>query len=730
MQIAKDKIWIAEVSLERSGKGVYSYAVSDQAMQSISVGDLVRVPFRNKHEQGFVTALAQDLPPTTYTLKMLELVTQEVQIPPHLMTLATWGSRYYACTIGDFLAAVVPSAVRKGVKIQAQRFVCKLPYDHTALSKRQQEIYQQLSEQAQLLKEAASHCSCGIGTLEKMAALGALRIDEHSAIRETPVEVDNQRHQMTDEQAQAFSEISAAISEEKFKPFLLYGVTGSGKTLVYMEAADMVIQRGQQVLILLPEIALTPQLAARFRHRFDRVSIWHSGFTAGERTEAWRKAVAGEYDLVIGTRSALFAPLPNIGLIVVDEEHDSSYKQDQTPRYNGRDLAIVYAQQLQIPIVLGSATPSCESIKNARDGRYRVLQLKNRPAGAVLPQAQLVDMRDEYRKQGRQAAVSSLLMSELKKCLQLGQQSIVLLNRRGWSPTVSCPQCAFIFECEHCDISLTWHKGQNALRCHLCGFERPRPQSCPVCDNNDLNNKGLGTEQLASVLAEKVPGLRIARMDADTIGKRQGHADIIAAFARGEADCLLGTQMVAKGLDFPRVTLVGVVAADHGLSAPDFRASERCYQLIAQVSGRAGRSGDPGTVVVQAYQPDSIAIACALDQCAKTFYDQELATREKHNYPPFAGLLHLLWRSKSPIKVELCAQDHMKLLRSVLDGEQVLGANPACIAFANGYYRWHSLVKAVSRSAIQQLLKRIYAAGGFPAKSDVQLIIDVDPNNC
>ncbi|NRA37676.1 MAG: primosomal protein N', partial [Planctomycetes bacterium] len=640
--MTEELIWIAEVSLDRAGQGTYSYAIDECQLSTLVVGDLVQIPFRNKREQGFVTAISHGPAPTKYRLKNIEPAKHPLCIPSHLMQLATWGSRYYSSTIGDFLAAVVPSPVRKGVKMQVQRLVQLIPCDEQSLSKRQREIYQQLPKQALLIGEASKISKCSVSTLERMIELGALSISEESGIREVNIEVRSENHQLTDEQQLAFESIHTAITEDVFKPFLLYGVTGSGKTLVYMEAAEKVIQGGKQVLILLPEIALTPQLAARFRQRFERVSIWHSGFTAGERSAAWHKAAKGEYDLVIGTRSALFAPLPNVGLIVVDEEHDSSYKQDKNPRYQGRDLAVVYAQQLAVPIVLGSATPSCETIHNARAGRYQVLQLKERPAGAVLPRAQLVDMRDEYRKQGSQAAISGLLVSELKRCLQAGQQSIVLLNRRGWSPTVSCPQCAFVFECEHCDISLTWHKGHNALRCHLCGFERQRPDSCPVCDNHDLSNKGLGTEQLASLLAEKVPGVRIARMDADTINKRQGHADIIAAFARGEADCLVGTQMVAKGLDFPRVTLVGVIAADHGLSAPDFRAAERCYQLIAQVSGRAGRSSDPGTVVVQAYQPDAAAITCALNQQAKTFYDEELSIREKHSYPPYTALMRLV----------------------------------------------------------------------------------------
>lgn len=721
---------IADVAVDRAGQTQYSYLVPDDLQQTLQAGDFVQVPLRRRQVNGFVTCIERRTPPS-YKLRQLRLSQPRVTLPPDLFRLAQWGSRYYQSTLPAFLNAVVPAAVRKGVEQQRIKLVQRCPdHDPASLTPRQCEVYELLPDGWHTLAEAVRLCGCSSGTLERLINSGALEQRLNTQQREQRLSAPQEAHSLNSEQRTAVHAVQDALQEPRFETFLLHGVTGSGKTLVYMEAAETVIARGQQVLILLPEIALTPQLAARFRNRFERVSIWHSAVSDGERAAAWHAAARGEIDLVIGTRSALFAPLPDPGLIVVDEEHDQSYKQDSMPRYQGRDLAVVYASQRGIPVVLGSATPSCESIYNVRQGRYTVLQLKERPGGAVLPAARVVDMRVECRRQQQRAVLSQDLIDALERCHQAQQQSIVLLNRRGWSPIVSCPRCGYVCECTHCDISMTWHRGADQMRCHLCGDQRKLPAQCPVCAYPELAHRGMGTERLAAFISEQLPSLRILRMDADTVSRRQGHADLIQSFARGEADCLLGTQMVAKGLNFPRVTLVGVVDADHGLAAPDFRAAERTYQLIAQVSGRAGRAEAPGEVVVQAYDPQALAIECALHNRPRSFYDAELELRQQYAYPPFAALMRIIWRGEDAAGVQQCAERHCAAIRECCNGEVVLGPNPTLVSFIKGNYRWHALIKGSSRGAIQQLLKRLRKSDILDKPGSVQLVLDIDPYDC
>ncbi len=729
--MTQEKLLLAHVVMERAGQAGYTYLVPEEIKDQVAVGDYVMVPLRNRKVHGFISQLNYEEAPD-YTLRTVQLLKKRVLLPKTLFTLAQWASSYYQSTLSAFLNTMIPNAVRKGVEQQRIKIFTRTDQDEPeGLTKRQSEVLACLPVGGSFtLSEATQLAACSPSTIDRLVDAGALSLDINTEIFEHHISVPDEKHSLTDEQAHAVQAVQESLDETTFKPYFLYGVTGSGKTLVYMELAEQVIKSGKQVLILLPEIGLTPQLAARFRKRFERVSIWHSGFSDGERSSAWHAAAKGEKDLIIGTRSALFAPLDRVGLIIVDEEHDHSYKQDKTPRYQGRDLAVVYAQQLDIPIVLGSATPSCETIYNVRQQRYEVLQLRERPSGAQLPQAEVVDMREECKRQQQRAVLSDRLIEALQESHQSGHQSIILLNRRGWSPVVSCPRCGYTCECEHCDISLTWHKSTDILRCHLCDFTRRLPDECPVCGHQEMAHRGIGTERLAALINEKIPSLRIARMDADTISKKHGHAEIIQSFARGDCDCLLGTQMVAKGLDFPRVSLVGVVDADHGLAAPDFRAAERTYQLLAQVAGRAGRADVHGSVIVQAYDPKALAIDCALFNKPKSFFDAELALRERYAYPPFTALLHLMWRGEKAHEVEMAAKEQCKKIETVRKDEIILGPSPAALAFAKGQYHWHCLVKASSRGAIQQLVKRMRKSHILDTPKGVLLVIDIDPYDC
>ncbi|MFW5859091.1 MAG: replication restart helicase PriA [Planctomycetota bacterium] len=717
---------IAEVALDCRGRDAYSYLVGDDLADVLAAGDCVSVPFGPRRERGFVLKLGRWPGPSGVTLKPVLARQEGVRVPPALLRLIRWGAGYYRCNVGTFLAGAVPAAVRKGTRTRPERFVHRVPEFAGELTRRQQSILSEMPLEPILIATACHRVGCAAATIEKMIAAGALALSQKRDVREVHLETPDERHPLTAEQEAAYTAVAASLDGDP-ATFLLYGVTGSGKTLVYMRLVESVIARGRQALVLLPEIGLTPQLAARFRRRFERVVVWHSGFSEGERAEQWRQVASGQVDLVIGTRSALFAPLPDPGLIVVDEEHDSSYKQDADPRYHGRDMAVVYGAQLGVPVVLGSATPSLESYDNVLRERYRVLLLRERPAGGKLPRPTVVDMRGEYTRTGRPVNVSGELLAALKTVQERGEQAIVLLNRRGWSPVVRCLACGESIQCAQCDISLTYHRGADALRCHYCGHHELMPSSCPTCGEKTLTTRGLGTEQLAATLGDAVPRLRVLRLDADTVGTRQGHAKLLRAFATGEADCLVGTQMVAKGLDFPRVTLVGIVGADQGLNVPDFRAAERTFQLVSQVAGRAGRGQRPGRVVIQAYDVDAAAIGCAIANRVKTFYTHELALRREYGYPPAGGLARFLWRGVDNARVQTVAEEHGALLRQAGSELIILGPSPAGMHFLQGKYRWHALVKAPSRGAIQAFLDRLVALGWLKDRAGVRLAVDVDP---
>ncbi len=718
---------LADVAIDVPGRDAYTYRIPEEMAGRLSAGDCVGVPFRSRTLRGFVLSIGANAPPPGVRLRDIGEHRPMVRVPPHLLRLIQWGAHYYRCSIGEFLAGAVPAPVREGMQPERTVYVAKRPACAATLTLRQAGVLAGLPDGPMMLAEACRLTGSTRSMFDRLAELQAVAIQDHQEIQELRLEARDECHALTDEQQAAVEAISASGASGGHKPFLLYGITGSGKTLVYLELAERTIAAGRQVLLLLPEIALTPQLAARVRRRFARVAVWHSGFTDGERAEQWRRIHAGGVDLVLGTRSALFAPLPAPGLIIVDEEHESSYKQESVPRYHARDLAVVYAGQLGVPVVLGSATPSLESIHNARIGRYHVLQLRKRPLGGRLPTPMLVDMREESRAQRRSATLCRELVERLRLVRAAGEQAIVLLNRRGWSPVVTCQECGHTLMCKNCDISLTFHRGPGKVRCHYCAAEENMPRRCPACGVGELSTFGLGTEQLAAQLSAEVADLRVLRIDADTVKRRQGHATLFDAFARGAADCLVGTQMVAKGLDFPQVTLVGIVCADRGLSVPDFRAAERTYQLIAQVAGRAGRGEKPGTVVVQAFDTEALALRCAIDHRPKTFFDAEMEQRRAYRYPPFAGLVRIVWSGESLANVQLVALEHGTRIQAVAQACEVLGPNPAGLAFLKGMHRWHAMIKAPSRGAAQAFLDRLATAGGIEGEKGVRVAIDVDP---
>src|ERR1035437_9048712 len=536
------------------------------------------------------------------------------------------------------------------------------------------------------------------------------------------------RHALNPAQQAAFEQIREAILTRQFRTFLLHGVTGSGKTEVYLTAIEAVLAQGRSALLLVPEIALTPAMAGQFFLRFgDRGAILHSAFTDVERTEQWRRIRSGKASVVVGTRSGVFAPVRDLGLIVVDEEHDGSYKQEETPRYNGRDVAVVRAQQAGACVVLGSATPSLESRYNVERGKYTLLELPGRVEERPMPMVELIDMRQEFLETRKQATFSRKLEEGIGQRLENGEQTIVLLNRRGFSSFVACRACGERVECMNCSVTLTFHKRDRRLLRHYCGYGEKVPIVSPKCSSEHIYFMGLGSERVEEELHRAFPTARIARLDRDTVtGKRQ-YETILHDFREGNYDILVGTQMIAKGHDIPNVTLVGVVSADVGLGVPDFRAAERTFQLLTQVAGRAGRGSVPGIVLIQTINPDHYAVRIAAAQDYQAFYEKELAFRRMMRYPPFSAMANVLVRSEKKEMAMRLSSELGILLTPPPEQLRVMGPAEAPVARVKNEYRYQFLIKAASRTALNELLQRIRAFALERKWGATALVIDVDP---
>lgn len=535
---------------------------------------------------------------------------------------------------------------------------------------------------------------------------------------------------LTEEQQQAIEPIIDTIDHEEHRTFLLHGVTGSGKTEIYLQAIDQVIQRGKEAIVLVPEIALTPQMVKRFKGRFgSNVAVLHSGLSIGEKYDEWRKVLRKEVQVVVGARSAIFAPFENLGIIIIDEEHETTYKQEETPRYHARDVAIKRGEYNRCPVVLGSATPSLESYARGVKGVYHLLTMKKRTNEKAMPAVEVIDMRDELHA-GNRTMFSRLLIDEIKGCLERKEQVVLLLNRRGYSTFALCRDCGHVEQCPNCDISLTYHKRQNVLKCHYCAFETQMPLSCPNCQSNLFRYFGTGTERVEESLTKILPEARVIRMDVDTTRRKGAHERLLKKFANQEADILLGTQMIAKGLDFENVTLVGVLAADSMLHLPDFRSSERTFQLLTQVSGRAGRHELEGKVIIQTYTPDHYSIKFASNYHYLAFFEHEMKIRRTFAYPPYFYLVLFTISHENEQKAYEVAQKMRTILESTLNPRArtiVLGPSPSPIARMKNRYRFQLLIKyrhepqlhAIINDMMEQLTEE---------RKEVQIIIDMNPN--
>ncbi|OZU90371.1 primosomal protein N' [Virgibacillus indicus] len=535
--------------------------------------------------------------------------------------------------------------------------------------------------------------------------------------------------ELTEEQTTAILPIKENISNEKHDVFLLHGVTGSGKTEVYLQSIQDVLDKGKEAIVLVPEISLTPQMVKRFKGRFgSNVAVMHSALSVGEKYDEWRRIQRKEVQVVVGARSAIFAPFENIGIIIIDEEHETSYKQEDQPRYHARDVAIHRGETHQCPVILGSATPTLESYARAQKGVYKLATLSKRTNEKAMPEVEIIDMRDELHA-GNRTMFSRKLKTRVEQCIQRGEQIVLLLNRRGYSTFVMCRDCGHVKECPHCDIALTFHKNSSQLKCHYCSYEEPMPVECPECTSDLIRYFGTGTQKVEEALAKLIPEARVIRMDVDTTRRKGAHEKLLTQFANKEADILLGTQMIAKGLDFENVTLVGVLTADSMLHLPDFRSSEKTFQLLTQVSGRAGRHELSGEVIVQTYTPDHYSIELASNYNFNDFYLKEMAMRKTFQYPPYVFLALLTISHENKIKAVQTAQKIVQmLLKNIQSDSKVLGPTPSPIPRIKDRYRYQCMIKYKNEPDLRSYINKIMDIfKDEMRKEDLQITVDMQP---
>lgn len=598
-------------------------------------------------------------------------------------------------------------------------------------AKKQLEVMQYLLRENKeiALPTLLAETGAGRQTVKSLAERGLVQIEEREQYRDPYRDTIFQPTvplALTTEQQQAFDTIKKPIEQEQYQTILLHGVTGSGKTEIYLQAIEEVLSLGKEAIVLVPEISLTPQMVDRFKGRFgEKVAVLHSRLSSGERYDEWRKIRRGEVQVAIGARSAIFAPFTKLGLVIIDEEHESSYKQEESPRYHAKEIARWRAQFHQATVVLGSATPSLESYFHARTNAYNWVTLKERVKGRPFPTVETVDMREEL-KQGNRTMFSQALSASIQETIARGEQVVLFLNRRGYATFVLCRSCGEVANCEHCDIALTYHHTNRTVRCHYCGYTERVPTTCPKCQSEHIRHFGTGTQKVEEELVKHFPGVRVIRMDMDTTSRKGSHERLLRSFGEGEADILLGTQMIAKGLDFPKVTLVGVIAADTMLNLPDFRAVERTYQLLTQVSGRAGRHEHPGKVIIQTYQEDHYSIQMVAAHESEAFYRKELLLRKQHHYPPFCGLFTITVSHTDRVLAMKRAVEIADLLKGNPDYE-VLGPVAPSVSKIKDRHRIQVMVKYPNKhEVIQEIQSKWKTVEDWPRDKELRIQIDRD----
>jgi len=786
---------IARVCLEIALRREFDYAIPPELAGQVDVGSRVQVPLGARKVLGVVTAVAEES--ARARLKpILKVIGAQTLVTPKVIKLANWIADYYCCAPELALKSVLPEVVRQEEAGWRERlFVRALPAtgEFPKLPKRQLEVWHLIEERRELLlTELLALAETTAATVRKLEDRGLIAITTEVSERDPYARehiLPTEPLALNGSQAQALQRIQAAMDQgaEQTPPreagkarssatFLLHGVTGSGKTEIYLQAIAHALAQGKGAIVLVPEISLTPQTVERFKARFSSgklrtlVAVLHSHLSAGERHDEWHKIRQGRARIVIGARSAIFAPVEPLGLIVVDEEHEHTYKQEETPRYHARDVAIVRGRMEQAVVVLGSATPSLESYHNCKKGKYTLLELPERVDDQKLPVVRVVDLRQAARGGKGPPIFSEQLKEAITQRLERGEQTILFLNRRGYSTALECTQCGYVANCPNCSLSLTYHRPEQKLRCHLCGHLEPVPTVCPneKCRNPQIRYTGLGTQKVEEVLGKLFPQARVRRMDADVMKRKEDYRKVLGDFRAGKIDILLGTQMIAKGLHFPNVTLVGIIFADMALHQPDFRAGERTFQLLTQVSGRAGRGDVEGEVFVQAFTPFHPAIQYARRHDFVGFYEQEMEFREQLKYPPVARVALLTLKGRNEEKVKFTAEhvrlelDHLQTGKAtetkateavetatLFDAVAaavppvgkpepvataapfrdliIVGPAPAPLLRAETFYRYQLMLRTQAMSRLSLALAGITAGLSLP--EDVTLTVDIDPVN-
>ena len=744
---------VARVTLDVAVRREFDYLVPEELERSVHEGTRVKVPFGPREVMGVVTAVLDESPHGNLR-EIIKTVGGQALVTPPILRLVRWIADYYCCAPEIAMKAVLPDAVRKEEEGWRERLCVRALPQHgepPKLTKRQEDLWTIVEEWRELpLQELVRLAGTTSATIRKLEDKGLVSIAPQISERDPyakehilptqPLELNAQQSTALESIVDSMERL-AKRDDDEAKPvgdnvFLLHGVTGSGKTEVYLQAIAYALGQEKGAIVLVPEISLTPQTVERFKARFSQgpqqtlVAVLHSHLSAGERHDEWHKIRQGRARIVIGARSAVFAPVEPLGLVIVDEEHEHSYKQEEAPRYNARDLAVVRGQQEGAAVVLGSATPCMESYHNVQRKKYGLLSLTERVDNIQMPIVRVIDMRSAARKEKGAGIFSPQLREAILQRLEKNEQVMLFLNRRGWSSSLQCPECGFVAECPNCSVSLTYHRAAQQLMCHICGHIETAPKKCPEtkCGNVAIRFSGLGTEKVEAALEKGFPSARVKRMDSDTLKRKEDYRRILGDFRTGKIDILVGTQMIAKGLHFPNVTLVGIIHADLSLHIPDFRAGERTFQLLTQVAGRAGRGEVEGEVYVQSFTPFHPAIQYARRHDYVGFYEQEIEFRQQLNYPPVGRVALLTLRGRSEDRVKFVA-DHLRREMDTVAKELgevvVAGPAPAPLLRAENFYRYQIMLRT---SRMPQLSRKLSALREtFQIPEDLRLVIDIDP---
>jgi primosomal protein N' (replication factor Y) len=714
----------AEVVLNLPLDRSFTYRVPAALRDSVRPGMRVKVPFGPREQTGYVVRLADSA--SFPRIKDLKEASEEVLADERLLDLARWVASRYACSWGEAINAAIPSGVKARNPGQMLRMISAGAGEaKTGKQKGALEVARKLSmplARAEFVK-AAGVSSAVVAAMVKSGLLVETKVrPEIDSMAEALVEPPKDIR-LTPAQEEALRVI------EQGGVVLLHGVTGSGKTEVYLRAIASVVGQGKQAIVLVPEIALTPQTVARFKARFPRVAVLHSVLTQADRARQWRAIRNGDVDVIVGARSAVFAPTRSLGLIVLDEEHEGAYKQENDPRYHAREVAVHRAKLEGATVILGSATPSLEAVHRAQTGEFRLARLPGRVEGREMPEIEVVDMAAEKLELKHHPIISRRLEQLMRRSMERDEQAILFLNRRGFLTHVSCRRCGWFFSCKRCDVAMTWHRQTSRAVCHYCYESQPMPATCPDCGAGALALYGMGTERIEDELRHLFPGFAVSRMDSDSMKTRDDYRRSLGALWGGETDILVGTQMIAKGLDVPDVTLVGVVSADTAFHIPDFRSSERTFQLITQVAGRTGRGAKGGRVVVQTFYPKHDAVRMAATYEYEAFVRKELDQRRELGYPPFVSLVRALVQGWNEKRVQEAAQQLGQKLRATFDEStvRVLGPAEPPLYKLKGRTRMHLLLKCPELEPVLPGIRRV--AGTFPSDSNLQVVLDVDPLN-